>query len=943
MAIENISNIKSMVRRLISRLALVFVVTLGMLIPVSCVDELYTDVIKGPNGENLYGPFSIDVPISADGNESKTRSSFDSDNFMITSAWVGVFEVGTGRLIGMQKQAFDPNQTGFANTSHTEGTGDQFKITLHNLYFNDDYANVYIAGVANYTGVDGSAISVYDSNGTATTLEEALDNITCFKDYYRIQVSTASAEAAMGDKNHPLISGFMGKGGHGNFSVDEEGTVQTNNKNVAEIALFDVKKRAVVKDALNGNFLHLRRQYSHINAQIEVDMRTFQKFENVTFKVYNLPKYVFLSENTMVENVEDYNSESWLNVTPAASDLFGDAGYIKSTPVIAEGDKISETDEAVFFMNDDDVMSVSSASNTTTVKFGYWHYENKHWGLSSVKSLYDREKRFGTSDVFTSLCATESDPFNNNATYMVLSADVKSGSYEGRADFIIHEGYCSLANGESNTTDLASASRDFATFRNTNYTYKINIKGINDIIVKVTSDDGLDHNAGVGGDFWNNDTEKVSVDKDGDRYDVYIPDGKLYWCIDNGDGTYFGKRLDVSDPELYAMYSNAYPSNSDIVETIPTDNDFYNGITINGVSLSEYTSTRSIPTNAVLRFARGKEGERNTLYICGVVRSTDATTTLHSVYSFIQSDIKELKTPDIQMPNAPADGMLMAGIHDHTITWDPVKYANRYQITFTSSEHTKAGCQPYVVTLAPGQSVDKDNDGYIVTLNQDAGGRLSFRLRYANSKNGLLRLFNTSQSDNVRGTFEVIALSDDGLRSQPATLSKTYSNPEWDFSSADWQSAAKNALGGAATGTFAVNTTFTVKHLTFYAGNNDKNQYGKSGNYYYFAGGGSGSKDIRGFKFHAVSKGSIRVWTTANNSGTVNTDRYVDVETANGKITSAKATTRAPGNIDTSTNTSLKIEKVLPGDMNYDYDTPNVWVYPNGSIYIYHIRFIPED
>lgn len=906
-------------------------VACSILLPTSCINDMF-DEPEGirPNGNGTFGPITLVVPIDAEINDSKTRGTFDTNNFELTSTWAAIFDVETGYLVAMTDTIYNFGDGNFeADTGHgnaDSSVGSKFEITFRNFIFNDDNPRVYIAGVANYENV-----SVIDWNGNETTLIEALKNVRNIKEYKNIAVNTASAEQALKGKNRPVIAGFWGSS-HGNFTVDLSGKVHTNNSSESKVSLYDPSTYRIKKeniDTIAAGKIHLRRLYSHLNVNVKVNTSSNFTFKNPRVKVYNVPQYTFIQEHKTVENANQYKNETWPGVTHTAADIYGTN---LNTPTLSSSNPVyNNTNDAAFLMNDEDKFTVTQSGNQMNLKFGFWHYETKHWGLSNVTSQNDRERMYGNSGVYSSLCPSEENDFNNSAPYFVITADVSNGTYSGTADFIIHEGYCCQANGDA-APDAATAARDFSTFRNVNYTYNVEINGIDNVITKVTAEDlSGDFYHGTGGQLWSTEVKQVKVAKGGNSYNIKFPQGKLIWCISENNDTPYGIPMD--DEWGYKSWYPMYPNN---VVQPRAYGDFYNGITLNGKHLGEIDSFDT-ETQCTLSF--GSNSVTNgTLYLCGIYTSPDGMVDYYTVYCFDQ-DGNMLDTPQLTMPNAPS-GNLILGIHDHTISWKEIEGADSYTVTLGTNSLGGG----YSVTLFPGQTT-QDSSGTNVTLQRSADGTLSYTMRYAKSQNALLSLVDDNASTQATASFTVVARnSSTGAKSDPATISKTVVNPVWDFNSSAWRSAINPRLSGT---NIPENTEIPLNGLTLYTGANTMT-YNTYGSYYAVMTGGSGSTANRGFKFHAFANGKINAWTSSNtgsqSSADGQTDRwiYMAQTNASGGTTVTQATNGNRANKSVS-GTLTKSPDIPVDPVTKNGNATNVWVYPYGSIVIYKIQFTPQD
>ena len=908
------------------------------LLAASCSDDLFDDGLS-QNPDGTFGPFDLEIPIDMERSDNKTRATFSTDELQIKNIWIAMFDTNSGRLVAMNDTVFNPSD---ASGDHANGSG--LNAKLHSIMFGDDTPTAYLVGVANFDN-----IIARNPDGSETTLYDALYNVKNIKDFKDICIDTGSAERAMQDAggnpvNAPLMSGLWGTQ-HGNYTVNLSGVVYSDkvtgpDREHTQIPLFDPDtKKVTAQNTLNNSrgMIHLRRLYAHINTTVNFNPSYFTTVRDPEIEVFNMPRYTFLQEHKTVENVYAYNSSSWTGATHNAAYLF--PGSNANTGVIRVNESKNMSDgaqEAAFVMNPEDVVSFNEAGKQ--LKFGYWHYETKHWGIpDNVKNINDRERRH-PSGRFSSLCNTdaETDAFNNDAPYFIVRAYVEtSDGYAGNAEFLIHEGYCCTANSVAATTEAEKAI-DFSTFRNTNYTYTVDIQSINGFKMKVESEDlsGDDYYHGAGGEMWSSNTRNVDVASSSEvTHRIEIPEGEIYWCIREGDGTPYGVPMDPS----YAHYSKyaAYPQN--VSTTIDRTSAFFNNIRLDGYALDEVPASSSAEPHT-LTFT-GQTAVNGYLYLIGVQRSADGTASYYTVYCFNQ-DGSRLDTPVVLMPNAPASGNVIIGIDDHTIQWKKIAGADSYTITL---ENNGVG-GGYSRTLAPGQTIN--DDGYNITL-KEVGDMLEFQVRFARSKSAMLSLVDEGSNTKAKGTISVVANnSSTGAKSKPGSVTKTFINPYWDFSSAEWKnglaSVPKDPSGGITDG-MAMNQNLTINGLTMYTGNSNKMAAETHGSYNSLRPNGTGSTTNRGFKFKAAFNGKINVWTSSasNTLGTnASNSRYLVVSQYDGSSYDAYtensfiANGTYPGTIKQSPN--ISVDPVF-------FDGDNVFIYNTGDILYYRISFTPQD
>lgn len=960
------------IRRFTGKMLLAVTLCAASLLPSACVDEVYNPALSGDEGitmvrnaDGSYGPYSFSVSFDSETSDNKSRGNF-VQQMEIHSAWVGMFDSATGDLIADTCVIFNfedgdytinPGHSNDDKTDPNKGLT-KYRIELRNVFVHDNNPTVYLAGVANLEN-----IMVKDSVGNDMDLRTALNQVRNIKGFKNISVDAVSAEKAMNGLNQPLMSGMWGST-HANYTIDLKGNVIVNEKNTGsdpKITLFNATTRKLNPNCLDGGMIHLRRLYSHVKVNVTIDKNGFNRFDNPTVEFFNIPRYTFLHEHKTVENANQYKNATWSPATHTAADLYSD-GYDNPGVVLSASNPAVTFDEAsnvALVMNDDDAYTVTDNGNQMTIKFGYWHYEQKHWGLSNVTKLSDRQRMHGNSDVFSSLCPSEEQDFNNNATYFVLRADAadKNG-YVGRADFLIHEGFACQADGDAAATD-AVAARDFSSFRNVEYTYNVTIGGLNDLSAKVNAEDmSGDFNHGAGGEIYSTYTAYRKVGKAGNNYDIYLPEGEVFWYIQEKDGegnvtSTYGKPLDGMSADYLTYYQGTYAPPAGM--TMNTGTDFYRGVTIDGMSLEDFTSTGT-ETKHTLHFDE-LDANNATLYLCAIYRP-DAITTYYVVYEFSQNGLL-LNSPVVTMPNAPAGNELVVGIHDHTINITKVDEATRYRIRLVPVNDGSGMVGGYEVTLAPGET-NSDSDGYQTTLIDNGDGTMSYRIRYANSQKAMMNLVSNNQKQQA--SIEVTALDDKGKSSESVAVTKTYVKPDWHFNNTEWRQAVLGILGTQAGSFTGMTVDLKVNGLTMYSHDDSKMSYQQNGDWYDFRPGGSGTRTRCGFKFHACALGKINVWVSSASSSNLNQGRYIrvwyDGYSQNGRAESAgyysgyyqhsedcTSVAPGPGNATQQANGTkpLKTKDISVDPANLAGDEDNVYIFNSADFLFYHIQFTPQD
>lgn len=265
--------------------------------------------------------------------------------------------------------------------------------------------------------------------------------------------------------------------------------------------------------------LYLRRMLSEINVNVTPDFSANNEYknvrvDNVRYAVVNCPKSVYLHERVVPAGrdipQDVFSNEETYKKYSANCDDWSEDGFYNTV------------EEAMFTQVDD---GFYSKTNNHTFSFKYNRYENKHTGIAAqLKDYTDREAE--EDGCFTALCP-DGALYNNYAPYFVLLVDYELDKEDGSKPlyvtgrYVIHEGFANDYDGskldDSNTKEgtanYPTRLLDFSCIRNTKYTYKVTINGVNSILVQVEQSTAGAERNGVTGDVY---TVLGSVVFDGD-------------------------------------------------------------------------------------------------------------------------------------------------------------------------------------------------------------------------------------------------------------------------------------------------------------------------------------------------------------------------------------------------------------------------------------------
>lgn len=452
----------------------------------------------------------------------------------IDSYWVGLFDTRTGELIG-SKSDTAPRKADGTRYNIYNGDGNPFTVEDIDIYYYDNNPEAYIVGVVNYNGVKAKI----SGESSDRDLQEILKGIQSFNEVCKIVVNTESIDRANPAESNglspmPLMMGFYSAQTPGvHTTVTSSGTVNEENANAVKIRLVGGSDNHS-QIALPSGAIRLQRLIAEMNFTIKAGENV--TIHSVEYMVCNNPVDVFLAEHPTDGNGgTSTDRNAYLNNTANSADYYnGSEGYKSDS----------------YFR--------SARANNGEYTLSYQNYENKHWGRKwNFPEGYDqtshlvRETKYddknsptGKSDVYRTLCADVNNPFNNNASYIVLKVDADFVTYyridepsdpdvppvavpggdpddEGRKgpqvitratiNYIIHEGAASRPNGAANTAE--SRGYDYQRIRNTRYDYTVTVAGMDQLMVNVYSSligqmppeafpGNIVHNDGITGEAW---------------------------------------------------------------------------------------------------------------------------------------------------------------------------------------------------------------------------------------------------------------------------------------------------------------------------------------------------------------------------------------------------------------------------------------------------------
>lgn len=411
----------------------------------SCSDEKLIDT----DGCNIPGvDVTVKIPISLPEMEVKSRAELDEVSLnQIDNLWIRTYSADSeGKATSEWLKIDNPQNDGLHQSNQVE--------------INTQSGKNYIVAVANVESNKG----VTNVDQTPQKLSVLLDAANTWQDFLNIAVVSPSSLEYVRAPLTPLPMA-------GCFSIHKP--VGTHPTSLSDWQTIDFTPceipttTAEIVDFTTKGAIHLRRLVSHVTFN-------FNPGENInltvnSYRVMNAPKF------------------SWLYERAATNGIIANFG-----------DQSKDATDALKYYYDVPQYGIQyiTVNEDGSSTFDFWQGENKHTG--TCNKFTDRDKKTTSSyqnTLFTSLTGNAWTP-NNEASYVVVDCSIEHkgvvyvndkgeivqpgdpGYNEkdkytrtGHAIYIIHLGYIN---------DQAS---DFNCYRNVDYTYKVTVNGVSDIVV----------------------------------------------------------------------------------------------------------------------------------------------------------------------------------------------------------------------------------------------------------------------------------------------------------------------------------------------------------------------------------------------------------------------------------------------------------------------------
>lgn len=551
-------------RNLFRYIYILFVVVTATAGLSSCQDDDLRGDVPYTEGEPITLSLSVSVPQMT----VQSRANIeDNELYTVKNVWIGVFNANTGDMTSYG----DDGEIGWKKIENVEVLGEH---VLRAVALRTKTGLSRIVAVAN---LDNQG-TLADLSRTGT-LRDLLDGVRTWDDFLKVGVNTFSAETEnvyLNEIDRPNTDNGIPMAGCYYESRDSD---PGSPADWIEQGVKTVNIQEATKTDLANGAIHLRRTISHITFNIRY-AGDIIAFEPVSFTLRNAPRYSRLYESDR-SNIGDAATSD-----ADAARYFAEATYParlyidEITPATADGDP---------------------RESNPGCTFDFWMADNRHTGIIDTRETDEakkynlREERHGSAEPqrsrFKSLVSSgdEFDP-GNMASYVEIEANVtykarktvdelgnekdengnavSGGSVVSRSGIVIytvHMGY------------FGKDINDFNSYRNCEYTYNMQVNGIDDVRLEATADQLRN---GVEGTVTDVQHEAITLDSHFQQFNVRFTKTELTSSSTDTDGFTRGFGFTLTTYDNYVAYTYTENSTftaadykySDWVEISPTSN-----------------------------------------------------------------------------------------------------------------------------------------------------------------------------------------------------------------------------------------------------------------------------------------------------------------------------------------------------------------------------------
>lgn len=455
---------------LYKKVAMLQMMVAATMLAGSCQDEEPLELDYTTEGRDV----ALTIPVEMPEMDIKTRADIaDADRDNIKSLWIAVFSATTGEMTSRESadgKACWIKVTPDGNYNEINNENYSLPVTLHARS-----GQSYIVGVAN---VDNEGVNS-DNPAERKRLSELLTDGMTWEEFNKIGVASFPQNSSVDTYvNAPDVAdGLPMSGCYSSLALGgvHPADWSTNDFTPIFIPSSTDKNKTV---SLTNGAIHLRRLLSHITFNI-TPAKDVVDVSVESYSIHNIPNYSWLYERGNAANALGAN--------------FGD--------LATEKDYATYYSAAAHFNGQ--YVTTDNTGTDPVHSFDFWMNENKHTGEANVYN--DREVKHDSSTadnvLYTALTGGTWTP-NNMASYVTIRCNVTykdkigvddDGLTEGDEGFIENSASDVYRTGVTEYTihlgyigDEPSAA-DFNSYRNTNYTYNVNILGLREIVVEANA------------------------------------------------------------------------------------------------------------------------------------------------------------------------------------------------------------------------------------------------------------------------------------------------------------------------------------------------------------------------------------------------------------------------------------------------------------------------
>ena len=552
----------------LSRIALAAFLAVGA---ASCEDDF-----EPPYIDNLSvgKEVAVTIPISLPGMDVQSRSSVDETYLnAVHSLWIGIFDA-QGNMTSRTRE--NKETIGWYKVENPSNSDIH---ELHNVTVYAATGPSHIVAIANVGAAKG--VMSDDSDMTLTDLTTLLNNVVEAENpwaaFNKIGVQSYTDPRSLIVPDNYQDYGLVMSGRYYNAPAAHPADWAATNQ-----------ETTFIKTDQDGSFtlpgaIHLRRLQSHITFNVkpgDPDPTSTEKIVSVkvtSYQVCNTPRYAFAYEQT--GNFGDVDTKDIIDT------------YIEEAVTVPGTSIKYDTDNDGYITNQ---------------TFDFWQTENKHTAINTISDYNEREKRSESDhSIFTSLTGGDKWSNNNLASYVVLTCNVtyldkinvddegntvsENNGEEvyrtGVVRYTIHHGY------------INNDANDFNCYRNCDYTYNVEITGLESVRVEaITTDHSKDVN-GAEGIVTDLTTATIQLDSHFAQFNIALSYDELF-KQDGSPNPDFGFLINSPyNNTVYSTFDNSGDLDRMATETTEREkHKFYNWIEIkstdNATTYAKYIPAR---------------------------------------------------------------------------------------------------------------------------------------------------------------------------------------------------------------------------------------------------------------------------------------------------------------------------------------------------------------